>query len=407
MHIAYLSPMPPDLTGVSDYSAELLPHLGHALEVDVFTSTEAARRNNGADGFVKRPYDEFLRQGPVRYDHVVYHLGNSPYHVPAYDALMRWPGVVVLHDLNISGIIGAKTLGRGRRMAFLAHLARNEGVLPAARVAFGVAVRRQWPDAFAFNLNRIALQQSTSVIVHNRFMYEAIREVFPAKPVFRANMPIELPSRMPRDVARAHLGLNRFDTIIGSFGVVAPTKRIHVVIASLAPILAARPNVGYVLVGRIVEGYDMAALARRLGARHNVILAGHVDKSRFHKYMSACDVCVNLRHPSSGETSATLLRAMGLGLPTVVSDYNQYREYPDACCLKVPLGRGEATALRSAIERLLQDAELRRRMGRAAAGYVRRHHSFEEAVPVYLAALAEGVASWQGEHRPRVRAGRT
>ena len=54
--------------------------------------------------------------------------------------------------------------------------------------------------------------------------------------------------------------------------------------------------------------------------------------------MAACDVHVNLRSPTMGETSGTTIRALSLGKPLVVSDAGWFGELPDDVALKVPVG---------------------------------------------------------------------
>jgi hypothetical protein len=77
--VAYYSPMPPERSGIADYSAHLLPALRERIEVEV------VRRG---------------RKRPVRgTDLALYHVGNNPdAHGWIVEALRRRPGIVVLHD---------------------------------------------------------------------------------------------------------------------------------------------------------------------------------------------------------------------------------------------------------------------------------------------------------------------
>ena len=45
--------------------------------------------------------------------------------------------------------------------------------------------------------------------------------------------------------------------------------------------------------------------------------------------MAACDVLVNLRYPTMGETSGSVIRALGLAKPLLVSDVGWFSELPD------------------------------------------------------------------------------
>ena len=71
MRVAYYSPLPPERSGIADYSALLLPALRRLVDVDV------VRRG---------------RTRPVAADVALYHVGNDPdSHSWIVDALRRRP----------------------------------------------------------------------------------------------------------------------------------------------------------------------------------------------------------------------------------------------------------------------------------------------------------------------------
>src|SRR5688500_829870 len=74
-------------------------------------------------------------------------------------------------------------------------------------------------------------------------------------------------------------------------------------------------------------------------------MTGYVADDDFPRYYAAADRFVNLRYPTAGETSGTLIRALDAGKPVAVSDYAQFAELPDDVAFKVPLGAGEVEAL--------------------------------------------------------------
>ncbi len=93
MKVAYFSPMPPESSGIADYSALLLPALRRHVDVTV------VKRGT------KRP--------PKDTDLPVYHIGNNPEaHGWILDALRRAPGLVVLHDFVLHHLVAGVTIGR-------------------------------------------------------------------------------------------------------------------------------------------------------------------------------------------------------------------------------------------------------------------------------------------------------
>src|SRR5882762_5932513 len=87
MHIAWFSPFPPERSGISAYSAEILPGLAA-------NHTIARVPELGAHDFVWQH-----RRDP--YDLVVYQLGNAPCHDYMWAYLAAFPGLVVLHDARL------------------------------------------------------------------------------------------------------------------------------------------------------------------------------------------------------------------------------------------------------------------------------------------------------------------
>ncbi|HEY6016783.1 MAG TPA: hypothetical protein VIU16_08365, partial [Gaiellaceae bacterium] len=107
MRVAYYSPMPPNRSGIADYSAHLLPALERRVEVEV----ARPGRHPRAD---------------VR----LYHVGNDPdAHGWIVDALRERPGVVVLHEHVLHHLIAGITIGRGDGKAYLAAMERELGVV--------------------------------------------------------------------------------------------------------------------------------------------------------------------------------------------------------------------------------------------------------------------------------------
>mgnify|MGYP003290868701 CR=1 FL=1 len=61
----------------------------------------------------------------------------------------------------------------------------------------------------------------------------------------------------------------------------------------------------------------------------------------------------------AGEASGTLMHALAAARPTIVSDLNQYREFPDKVCWKLAHGENQAEELYAYLSALLSDRYLR------------------------------------------------
>ena len=77
--LAYVSPLPPERTGIADYSAELLPELAHYYDIDVIVDQEQVSDLWVLANCAIRSVDWF-RANACEFDRVLYHFGNSYYH---------------------------------------------------------------------------------------------------------------------------------------------------------------------------------------------------------------------------------------------------------------------------------------------------------------------------------------
>lgn len=109
---------------------------------------------------------------------------------------------------------------------------------------------------------------------------------------------------------------------------------------------------------------------------------------------------LSMKHSASGLTA--LLEAMALGMPIVVSDSPGLRDYaiPGETALVVPVG--DAAAFRAALDRLMTDDALRRRLGEGARRFIERHCSYAAAGAAQAAFIREVVARHSGGRAHRV-----
>jgi hypothetical protein len=85
-----------------------------------------------------------------------------------------------------------------------------------------------------------------------------------------------------------------------------------------------------------------------------------------------------------GETSGSVVRALSLGKPLVVSDVGWFHELPDDAVLKVPVDELEVDVLEGA---LALAADHGAQLGAAARAYVEQEHDLVTVAGAYAAAL--------------------
>jgi glycosyltransferase involved in cell wall biosynthesis len=368
--VAWWSPLPPDPSGIADYAEELLPHLARHWDLELFAEGAVDAALASAFPVIDARDEEAAIARLPEYDAVLYHLGNNPAHAGAYRALQRVPGLVVLHDASLAHLVIHATHMAGRTDRFFAELRvlHGDGAAEAVRRHFYIGEPAPWDvEPLRFPLLGRALGCARAVLVHSRFAAAEVRRAAPGLPVEVVEHHAFPPPAAPPP-APAVAGT---PVVFCTAGYLTPAKHIDLVLAALAKI-SARVPFRYRLVGAVAPRFALYGQVRDRGLLDHVEQVGRVSKERLYAELAAADVCVNLRHPTSGETSGIVQRALAAGRPVVVSDVGWFAELPDACAAKVPPGEGEVPALAALLEALARDPARRAAMGAAALAYAAR-----------------------------------
>jgi glycosyltransferase involved in cell wall biosynthesis len=365
VRVAYFSPMPPESSGIADYSALLVPALHEHLDVSV------VRRG------AKRP--------PRGVDLSVYHIGNNPEaHGWILDALRRTPGLVVLHDFVLHHLVAGVTIGRRDGHGYLDAMEREHGVV-GRLLGHGVLDKRLPPLWEArpeeFPLAGEVLSLATGLVVHSHYVEDRARAAGYDGPIAR----VPHPAWPDPGVAAAQIA---GDPLIGAFGNVNQSKRVPQLLEAFARIRAEHPGARLLLVGATSPGFDLERRLQRLGLDgEGLVREGYVDEPRLWALMKACDVHVSLRSPTMGETSGTAIRALTLGKPLVVSDVGWFAELPAGVALRVAPGDEEVAELTAALQLLAERSDVSATMGAAALELATGEHDLARVAERQAAAF--------------------
>jgi len=404
MRIAWFSPLPPNRSGIAAYSADLLPRLA-PHDIEAFVDDSAGQQGAGpaaVDGATVRSAHDFpWRHALQPYDAVVYHVGNDICHDYMWPYLVRYPGLVVLHDGQLHQARAQGLIRRHREADFKAEFTycypEASPLLADLVVAgLGATLCYFWP------MVHVPVQAARVVAVHNRFLAREVAGQFPGADIRHIHMGVPDPLarvRTPAGEVRRRHGIPEDAVVFGSFGRVTPEKGLSAVLRVLAQVAPALPAIRLLIVGRASSHFDPMAEARELGVADRVSEAGYVPEEQLPGYVAAVDVCLNLRWPTGRETSAAWLRCMAAGKPTVVTDLVHTADVPsldlrsmkvagalpgrhDPVCVHVEL-IDEVNMLRLALRRLTEDGALRARLGSEARRYWQAHGTLDLMVSDY------------------------
>jgi glycosyltransferase involved in cell wall biosynthesis len=387
MHIAYFSPLNPIESGISDYSEELLPYLAKYAQIDLLVDGFRPSNPDIATQFAVHDLREFPRR-KTNYDVALYQMGNHPVHAGIYRTLLRFPGVTVLHDLVLHHLIAWLSFDRGDARTYLEEMRYAYGEKGDALARQVIEGHARF-DLFEYPLCQRAVRSSLGIIVHSDYVRRAVEETGPGVPVRKVPMGVPLPPLIPPAEARARLGIAPDAFVVASFGHVNPFKRINSALRAFQALVRQAPNALYVLVGSQSPNYNVAGVVGMLGLAEKVQLTGHVDRAMFSDYVAAADVCVNLRYPTAGETSASVLRLMGAAKPVLVSRAGAFAELPNDACAKVDADEHEERLILEYLLLLADRPDVRAAMGANARHYVAEQHTLEGAARDYIGFLTD------------------
>src|SRR5262245_3116028 len=312
---------------------------------------------------------------PAQFDIALYHVGNNGFHGYVYETALRHPGVVVMHESNLHHLIADLTIKRGDWDSYLRECEYEGG---ASALSFAERVRRLeiGPDYEGVLMTRRVLQSARGVVVHSRFMQEEMRSAKYTGPCAVIPHGAWIP-QADRNGFRHRLGLDELTPLIGVFGFLKPYKRIAESLRAFRRLVLLVPNVEMILVGEPHPEFPVESMIRSMGLSANVRVFGFAPIEDFVGYLGACDIVLNLRYPTVGESSRKLLRSLGLGKAVMVSETGSFAEFPDHVCLKVPVGAGEEDLIFEYLTLLVSRPEVARQLGDRARERVAREGNWD------------------------------
>ena len=418
--LAWFTPLPPIRSGIARYNGELLPYLSASHEIDLFVDGEPAPFLPSAERTNVFCAHDFVWKDRERpYDLVIYQLGNAPCHDYMWAYLVRYPGLVVLHDGQLHHARGRMLLQRWqpkideyKHEFWFNHPEAHPDLAELGAVGLLGSLTYLWP------MLRIVVETSRRVVVHNEWLAEQIRQAHPNADVSVFDMGVPPITSRPdarERIFRRH-GIADTALVFTAFGKVTPEKRIRQAVNALAALRDVIPNAQLLLAGEMVEYYDMQREARSLGVYRMVTIAGYIPDAEVDDYLFASDVCLCMRWPTSRETSASWIRCLAAGKPTIATDLVHTVDVPmfDPRDWSVLGGVGpggdqkpkpvgvsidivdEHHSLKLAMRRLATDAQLRATLGGNARGLWADRFRLEQMAVGYQNAIALAMQSSRG-----------
>lgn len=397
--MAYVSPLPPQQSGIADYSGVLLESLREHYDITLINP--AAR---DVDPWLTADFplhdSEWLVRNGYAFDRVMYHFGNSTFHSHMLDLLQKVPGIVVMHDFYLSGLrlwnynTGDDVIGWFDSLRY-SH--GWQAVAHAAKIGNDEA-RAIYP------CNKDVIDTAIGVLTHSLYSMRLATHWYSQAHADRLTIVPFAQTRLVEDqsadarvAVRAELGLLPDEFVVASFGHIADTKRNDTLLdAWLGSELATDPKARLVFVGQPDNGpYGRAFVAQveALGPNGRVSITGFADAQTYDKWMRAVDLAVQLRQRSRGETSGTIFDCLTQAVPVVVNAHGWAAELPHQAVIRLP-DAFTVEQLRDAVVHARRDPAALRAQGEAGRQFVRDQHVPAVAGPVYHQVIERNYAAY-------------
>jgi len=380
--IAWFSPLPPQKSGISDYSVMLVDCLLQSCQVDLWVEHVAPKISLKA-GYEVIDYGRDSSVLPLlnTYDAIVYNIGNDVNHHGAMlEVLNDYPGIVILHDFILHHLIAGYWIDRRHDPEGYLQTMRKEYGDKAEQIARN-GLRRSRPlweteMVIDYPLNRQVLDSARSIVVHSRSVANSFGADHNRVSVCLPHPIFKIPG--DSNSLGESLEMSRKFKLI-SFGHITPSKRLEPIVDAISATPDLRERVMVWVIGEFGSkeyGAKLKQYVRRRGMDQQVTFLGFRSEEETYAHLRRADAMVQLRKPTMGETSAAVLRGMSVGLPVIVSDVGWYSEIPDAAVIKIPY-EDEQARLAQVLNRLVHDHDWGKAIGRSALNYVNSAHTVE------------------------------
>ena len=175
------------------------------------------------------------------------------------------------------------------------------------------------------------------------------------------------------DSLRASLGISEADLVVGKIARLFRLKGHEFLFEAAPRIVAAVPNVKFLLVGDGVYRERFEWRVTKMGLRSRFVFVGLVPPQEIPRYVASMDLLVHLSLREG--LPRALPQALACGKPVVAFDVDGAREVGLDGETGLLARAGDVNALTEAVIRLLQDKGLAHRMGMRGRELVKERFS--------------------------------
>lgn len=312
--IAIVGPTPESICSIGRFIQEQAIYLMNNNRVDFYIedspSTPAYKKEYLTS--LDNCYDikEFAARSK-EYKSIVYHIGNSDFHLLTTRLALSIPGTVVLHDTWLEGL--------------WAEMYRNK-IISENRLIIEDQLNKQFTSKSNARYVVSIVKSAKQVVVHSGYANDALILLGIKKDIIKLHHPV--PQFHYENEAKQ--AVNK-EPVIGLGGILTIEKGLKLI----ADLLKDKRfnHVKFSVFGHKTK-FD-GGLIEQFSQNPRVKLSTDITDLEYIQEMKGVDVLLNYRPQYNGEASRATLEAMRLGVVPIVRDIGWFSELPNAASVKV------------------------------------------------------------------------
>ena len=313
-----VTPLPPLETGLATFAGRIVAHTRDRIDW-IVAYASGGKPLCDCDCI---PISE-LANNPLP-ERRIYQLGNSTHCSEVFDALERWGGAGLFHEVNFHHVLRERANSSGNWADYHRHIAFDFGK-DAARITKIMNVKAASREEYDRRLRRYPLFRRvagwcSSMACLNSAARSVLSSGAGGKHITVIGHPLDpLPVTMPEPSAGKPGVL--VAGVAGGFGYGRGWGHVINAVREL------RKKTDAVLVA-VGAGWPDPNLDW-------VKVTGRLSEPEYQSTLRTLDLAFDLREYSCGETSGSLLELLRAGIPTITSDTGAFREIPSDAVMRV------------------------------------------------------------------------
>jgi glycosyltransferase involved in cell wall biosynthesis len=333
--LLWASPFPTDESGIAFYSEDLLKFVSAYYDIILVPNSLSTFVPTAKTGRFKvtNAHAEALRSLAIGEEPLVfYNIGNSHFHLNLLELLFTLPGIVLLHDSFVGDL---EKLWRQSTSALLTKVSDGKtGTSTPGKARTRSDNRPLSVQIIESSRHMLFLGDHARSLIAPEHLVKRPTNVVPLYCRYRGAISPEKKAEL-----RLKYGIQKDAFVVTTTGFQTRMKLTDQIVRSCLE-LQHWEHEAKVYIQVLGHFFDTALEAeiRALLSENEVpafMSAGFVDETLLEERVALSDVTVFLRKFSTGGPSAGLNDALGMGIPSLVTDDFAFREYPKTAVLRV------------------------------------------------------------------------